>query len=29
VVRVPLAAVRRKQMAIDLRLYELVHQLAI
>ncbi len=29
VVRVPLTVVRRKQMAIDLRLYELVHQLAI
>jgi 6-phosphofructokinase 1 len=29
VARVPLKVVRRKQMAIDLRLYELVHQLAI
>ncbi len=27
--RVPLGVVRRKEMAIDLRLYELVHQLAI
>ncbi len=29
IVRVPLEVVRRKKMAIDLRLYELVHQLAI